>query len=620
MIEHRPEIDGLRAVAVLPVVAFHAGWSWSTGGFLGVDVFFVISGFLITSILMADLRAGQFSILKFYERRARRLLPALVLVTLATIPPAFLLMLPHQFEDFAKSVIGVGIFLSNFQFWWEAGYFSIAAELKPLLHTWSLAVEEQFYLLFPPLLLLLWRRNLAVSLTVLAVISLIAAEWTVRRSPDAAFFLLPFRAWELFVGAISALLPLRKNALAAAFGLGLILVTMVLYGHETRFPGLAALPPVLGTALVLSTSRGTWVARLLSAPLLVAIGLISYSVYLWHQPLFAFARLATPGAPGNGVMLGLCVLSLALGWLSWRFVEQPFRGRAPVLPRRLMLLGSSVATLAVLVGLGVTLTNEAYFSHRLSENDSAFLGWTRFSETDAYASAVRSPDCMLEEAAGLASFSRATCLTPDPAVPNIVLLGDSHAAHLWQALQSVLDPVQVMQINGSACRPLLPAEGLPFCIEMIEMALAELDNLEIDHVVLSARWWEHDLPQLLSFIERVQAMDLQVTVLGPTEEYEAALPVILYQLGPRPDQETAASVHLREDRFELSRVMAGPVAETGAIYVDLLTTRCPDAVCPPVTADGAPVMWDREHFTPIGAHEAMEHLLTTEMLAHLLTP
>lgn len=620
MLSYRSEIDGLRAIAVMAVVVFHAGWGWSAGGFVGVDVFFVISGYLITSILLSDLKASRFSFMQFYERRARRLLPSLFLVTLCTIPLAYVLMLPHQFEDFSKSVVGVGVFLSNFQFWWEAGYFETAAELKPLLHTWSLAVEEQFYLLFPVLLLLLYRRKLLLTIAVLSILSLFASEWVVRRSPDSAFFLLPFRAWELFAGAICAQLPLRKNNWAAGFGLGLIVLSMGLYGPETRFPGFNALLPVAGTALVLSCAQGTWVARLLSVPALVTMGLISYSVYLWHQPLFAFARLATTGAPKTWVMISLCVASIALGWLTWKFVEQPFRRGRPLLPGRRSLLSSAFAAMACLTVLGATVTNEAYFWQRVEDRESALLAWTRFSETDRYRQSVRLPDCMLGADAGLSVFSREICLTPATDVPNILLIGDSHAAHLWEALHTALDPALLMQVNGSACRPMSPAEGLPFCIDMIDMVLTELQTLSVDHVVLSARWWEDDVVQLQNFIRLVQSMGHQVTVIGPTEEYQAALPVILFQLGERSDLAEAVAVHNRADRFELSRALGNHVRETGAVYVDALSMRCPEDICPPVTSGGVPTMWDREHFSPEGALEAVHAMLADGQLTHLSRP
>src|SRR5690554_2000 len=270
MLKYRAEIDGLRAVAVVPVIFFHAGLALFSGGYIGVDVFFVISGYLITSIILGEQQAADgFSLAKFYERRARRILPALFAVVLACLPFAWLLLTPDELRSFAKSVIGVSTFTSNFHFYGESGYFDTDAELKPLLHTWSLAVEEQYYILFPPLLMLLFRRArflVVPAIVLLALGSLVLSEVGARSNSSAAFFLLPARAWELLAGSLCALY-LRRTAnplqsyphvqtLLAAVGLALIVASMVMIDDGTSFPGLSALPVVAGTALLICFARG----------------------------------------------------------------------------------------------------------------------------------------------------------------------------------------------------------------------------------------------------------------------------------------------------------------------------------------------------------------------------
>ncbi|HEV8410989.1 MAG TPA: acyltransferase, partial [Gemmatimonadaceae bacterium] len=320
--EYRREIDGLRAVAVLPVILFHARIRGFSGGYVGVDVFFVISGYLITSLLVAELDQGRSSIAGFYERRARRILPALCVVMLACLPFAWLWMLPYQLVEFAKSVVAVSVFSSNFLFWWEAGnYFGTANDLKPLLHTWSLAVEEQYYLLFPLSLMLAWRfgrRNTVRLVAGVAMISLALAVWGWRRHAGMAFYLAPFRGWELLLGAMLAFRApvadnraastrsarLAKEGLALA-GILLIAWAIVSFDDITQGPTLFTLVPNVGAALIIvcATSE-TLVGRMLSHRWLVGVGLVSYSAYLWHQPLFAFARIRAREEPGVLLFIG----------------------------------------------------------------------------------------------------------------------------------------------------------------------------------------------------------------------------------------------------------------------------------------------------------------------------
>lgn len=360
--KYRSEIDGLRALAVVPVILFHAGFELFSGGFVGVDVFFVISGYLITSILISELEDDRFSLLGFYDRRARRILPALFFVILVCLPMAWAWMLPEQLIDFAKSLIAVSFFVSNVLFWRESDYFAAEAEEKPMLHTWSLAVEEQYYLIFPVLLMLTWRFGKAPVFWMLvgfSAISLALSEWGWRNEPTANFYLAPTRAWELFAGSLAAFITrkhgVRNNDLLAALGLGLILFSIFFYDKSTPFPSLYALVPVLGVVLILlfggsETLPARWV---LSTRICVGIGLISYSAYLWHQPLFAFARIRLLHEPSWSVMLALSALSLCLAVLSWRFVEQPFRGKGALCSSQRAIFSFSLTGLAALIAMGV---------------------------------------------------------------------------------------------------------------------------------------------------------------------------------------------------------------------------------------------------------------------------
>lgn len=378
--KYRREIDGLRALAVVPVILFHAGFELFSGGYVGVDVFFVISGYLIANIVMAEMAGNRFSIIHFYERRARRILPALLLVVAVCIPVAYALLLPSELKEFGQSLLATMTFSSNILFWSQTGYFEGAAELKPLLHTWSLAVEEQFYLFFPLFMMLVWRWGkvwLTAMLVVLAIGSLALAQWGALNKPIAAFFLLPTRAWELILGVLVALYlsrptlkeaPLSVRDGASLLGAGLLLYAIFGFDQRTPFPGLYALLPTVGTALIIVyCGPQTWVGKVLCSPAFVGVGLISYSAYLWHQPLFAFAKHA--GLPSHDTALygALSVLALIMAYGSWRFVEAPFRQASRI--TRQQIAGWSLAGCGAVAMLGTLAHASDGFVDRLAPED-----------------------------------------------------------------------------------------------------------------------------------------------------------------------------------------------------------------------------------------------------------
>lgn len=387
--KYRAEIDGLRAVAVIPVILFHGGFEPFSGGYVGVDIFFVISGFLITTIILDEKNRGQFRLLDFYERRARRILPALFFVMLACLPLAWLWLMPQELEDFSASLTATSLFASNFLFWRTGGYFDTVAEFRPLIHTWSLSVEEQYYLLVPLFFIAFWRfgkRNIGRVLVAAFLVSLALAQWGATAAPYANFFLLPSRAWELLAGALVAFyfsgkrilaagdLSVRHGAnrgylyeLAAVAGMALIITAILFFDKRTPFPSLYTLVPVGGTVLIIIYAHErTLVGRFLGNRLFVGIGLISYSAYLWHQPLFAFARNKSLHDPSQILIAGLSLLSLALAYFSWRFVERPFRDRNRITGRQLLVV--AISGTLVFSALGMVGKLSDGFSSRLPPN------------------------------------------------------------------------------------------------------------------------------------------------------------------------------------------------------------------------------------------------------------
>jgi peptidoglycan/LPS O-acetylase OafA/YrhL len=454
--KYRAEIDGLRAVAVIPVILFHAGFESFRGGFVGVDIFFVISGYLITTIILSEKEQGTFSLAKFYERRARRILPALFLVMFVSLPFAWLFLFPSNMKDFSQSLIAVSTFASNILFWRETGYWGADSELKPLLHTWSLAVEEQYYIFFPLFLMLMWRfrkRWVFISFIVIAAISLVLAQWGAYSKPEAAFFLLPMRGWEIAIGAILSFYSLyQKQRISAllsnksvneALGMvGLLMIAYSIYSFDENvpFPSFYALLPTVGTGLViLFSSPHTLVGRLLGTKLLVGIGLMSYSAYLWHQPLFAFARHRSLTEPSGLLLAALAVLSFPLAYLSWRYVENPFRSKEGVNSKTVFSFALIGSVVFIVIGLAGHVTDG--FNGRSSKS-----GVT-----------IQSIEENLEVNYGLSS----TCdglftLSPDCRTsnePEILIWGDSYAMHLVQGVMASNPNAKIIQMTKSACGP-----------------------------------------------------------------------------------------------------------------------------------------------------------------------
>ncbi|MQG87284.1 MAG: acyltransferase [SAR202 cluster bacterium] len=393
--KYRAEIDGLRAVAVIPVILFHAGFEIFSGGFVGVDVFFVLSGYLITKLIADEIDLGEFSIIGFYERRARRILPALFLVMICSIPLAWILLLPSDFVDFSQSLVANPLFVANFLFWMERGYFGVANELKPLIHTWSLSVEEQFYVFFPILFTFVWKKTFLLYALLLCVIlgSLVASYAVTKLHFDTAFYLLPTRAWELLLGTCAALF-IRKdiktltynksiNDVLSFLGLVLIIIAVVFFNESTPFPSIYALIPATGTWLVIVFSeRSHYAKNILGTSVLVFLGLISYSAYLWHQPIFAFYKHSGLALSGSIVYLCLSVFSVFIGFLSWKYLEQPFRNRSYLARNTIFKL--SIVCSAIFIALGSLGYFMNGFPNRYAAEDrnllAQFIGVTDYTQ------------------------------------------------------------------------------------------------------------------------------------------------------------------------------------------------------------------------------------------------
>lgn len=448
---YRPDIDGLRGIAVFAVVAFHAGLPFFNGGFVGVDIFFVISGYLICSIIQREIAERRFSYVAFYARRAKRILPALFAVLLTCFIVATLVMTGAELNDFAKSAIANIAAVSNIYFWKSATYFATSAELKPLMMTWSLSVEEQFYLFFPPLLLLLSRFKWTATAPLIAMtaLSLLASAWVTPRYPGGAFFLLPTRAWELGAGALLAnyhsqhpvglpTIPKWIREAMSVTGLAALAYSILSFTGNTAFPGLAAMVPVLGTVTLIALP-GTVVNRaILSNRALVFVGLVSYSWYLWHWPLLSFARMVSDRHITLVTALTLATLSFLIAIASWRFIERPFRSTNSV--DKVVLRRYGVATFGLLA-IGIGLANGNGWQQRLPE---PFL-------VIEQSGAHQDDSCMVSYGEARPNTGQ-TCIQSRPS-GSIALLGDSHAAALGPALRELAAAKDIgyLQMTKASC-------------------------------------------------------------------------------------------------------------------------------------------------------------------------
>lgn len=608
--QYRPDIDGLRAVAVLPVIFFHAGFQAFGGGYVGVDVFFVISGYLITSLIVAEMDAGRFSIVSFYERRARRILPALIAVIVVSGVLSSILLLPDEFYAFAKSAIGAALFSSNIVFWSEAGYFDAAAHTKPLLHTWSLGVEEQYYIFYPVFLLILGRfrrAHWAAIIFPIAVASFAISVWGVAKSPPGAFYLAPARAWELLLGGLLALgaVPALRGRivreLAAAAGLALIAWGVFAYTAGTPFPGANALAPCLGAALLIhaGASDPPAVNRLLALRPIVFAGLISYSLYLWHWPAFVFARyylfrsltpLEAAAVIGGSILAAI---------VSWRFIERPFRGARSRIGRRAVVTCAVTAT-AALVAFGTA--------------GVATGGW-----------AQRFPDVAKVDRSGFAPFRFGTCLMEtnqtfqdwqgdacflDTAGPvNALLWGDSHSAQYVSGLTAHRHAIgyRILQFSMGSCPPVFgfdPGQWSPNCLAFNPHVLDVIKRYDIKTVIMAANWKvsmaEHlDLADLTKTIEVLQRNGLKVIVIGQVPFFEFPAKNLVH----RVRDGDFAPIAMDPD---INKRIAAHV--NGAAFVDPLPVFCVGAKCR--FRDGDTLLFlDYAHLSAVGSERVVASFL-----------
>ncbi|SEJ76957.1 Peptidoglycan/LPS O-acetylase OafA/YrhL, contains acyltransferase and SGNH-hydrolase domains [Sphingobium sp. AP50] len=606
-IRYRRDIDGLRALAILPVLLFHAHVPGFSGGYVGVDIFFVISGYLITGIIAREVDERRFSLARFYERRFRRIMPALALMILIVLAAAAFLYLPGDLEGVPRSALAATLFASNLWFFTDTGYFSGGADVKPLLHTWSLAVEEQYYIGFPILLMLLarfaphWRK---VAVAGIAAGSLVLAIAMQRDTSGFTFYLLPTRAWELFAGALLALgavpqiRPRWLRELIAWGGALAIACSVALYDRNTLFPGLTALPPVLGAAALIHAAPGTSMARLLSLPPLVGIGLISYSLYLWHWPLIVFTEYATDVPLSGATRILVIGAALAAAILSWRFVERPFRDSRR-LPARAIFRFTGAA-MALLCILSLALMAMGGWPARFAPQVLAQMA----GQTDFAPTRKQCHDNFMRGAT--------PCILGADVRPDAMLWGDSHGVELAYAL-SVRARTQgrsLIERTTSSCPPVLGYEAKdPRCAAANRAAFDAIRaDPGIRRVYLAAFWANGDfdrpdfVAQLDSTIAALRAQGRQVVLIGPVPPQPFDVPRHLAHLAQagRMDQAQGVARAFVEQRTTHLRAAFARWRRLGVPLIDTLAALCDTQHCA-IERNGKPLYFDSHHLSVAGA-------------------
>lgn len=604
---YRPDIDGLRALAVLPVVLFHFNFPGFFGGFIGVDVFFVISGYLITGILARELRQGNFSIVRFYRRRAIRIFPALFVMLAVTTVLAVLTMLPEELKSFGHSLLATSTFVSNILFYNESGYFAADAHTKVLLHTWSLAVEEQFYLFWPVVLAVLHARaqsSVRWIAGVITVASLLFSIWWLNIDPSGAFYLIPSRAWELMIGALLAVAPalparhrLMREMLAAA-GVLAILIGVKFYNERVPFPGTAALLPCLGAAAIIAagTAGTTLAGRVLSWKPIVFVGQISFSLYLWHWPVVVFTQIGLMREVTWPVRIAELMLSFLLAVLSWRYVEQPTRLGFNGSSDKKVLGGAFSAMVATLI-IGALFASSGGLPARYNEQQLAIAKYEGYNGDKVY----RGGTCFIVDGQGM--YDPQVCLGQDPKHDkSLLVIGDSHAAQLWPGLHQVATDYNVLQATKTGCRPVLsnlPVERQLPCEKFFrEILTVWLPAHPVQLVVLAGRWGTGDLHDLAATIVLAKRHAQTVIVVGPVPQYASSLPRVLVRNDAHPDRIADSAVG---GPFLLDPQMRKVVIANGAQYFSPIEHLCHGRECRTLASAGVPMQFDYGHLTAQGS-------------------
>lgn len=612
--EFRWDVQGLRALAVLAVLVFHVNPRLLPGGYLGVDIFFVISGYLIIGFIHRDLLQNKFKLLDFFSRRVKRLFPALFFMIFVVAIGVYQYMLPVETTRFAESMMSSLLYISNFYFYSQSDYFNTELHFSPLLHTWSLSVEEQFYIFFPILLLFLHSLKVKRFLTILFVFTLLGlflSEILLRYDPSMSFYFSPSRFWQFSAGGLLSLSPQYQKGIKKSIffdGIGflaliVLLLCFYLYDGYVLFPGFNAIVPTIATLLIIWSggSKGL-VYKLLSIQPAKFFGNISYSLYLWHWPVIVFYKLVVSYSISKVDQFIIVVVSIVFGFVSYRLIEIPFKNyKLAEGIHRPIIFTVSLSALACIVAILM----QSGLGYRFNDQQLRYSSYLDY-EPGIH---TRAGVCFLTSAnSSYLEFNEDACVNYNENNKNILLIGDSHASHWYSALNELKkENESISQVNSSGCKPTLEYKGRQACVDLMRWAIENLiPETRFNEIVISARWTEKDLDYLVNTIDTLKNYTDKIVVLGPVVEYEVSLPRLLASANSIESISKLRIYNKIKGRDDLFR---SKLKDSLITYVSILDVICPSSeTCKVLTKNDIPFQFDYGHLTHEGALELLSEV------------
>ena len=608
----RLDIQGLRAIAVLSVVIFHIDPLKLPGGFIGVDMFFVISGYLIMGHIWKELQNETFNLVDFYSKRAKRLFPPLFFTLSASLFIAYFLMLPEEFSNFCNSLISSLLYVSNIWFYTKSGYFDYEMQLAPLLHTWSLSVEEQFYIVIPLILIMCFRKkaNILVALSLMFFLSLTLSEMLLHLDESLSFYASPSRFWQFIAGGLVSISVVKSidtrwiREVLVLTSLSILCVCMFLMS-PANFPGLKALIPTLATLIIIYCCKPSDISHLiLSNPVALFFGNISYSLYLWHWPVIIFYKISLGGNLQLSDKIIVLIISIILGYLSYHFIENKVISIDLETKYFNPILMSLIATVVISI-VAFVVAKENYKQY--TPEQLLFESYLSYPATE-----YRRGSCFIENSS--TAYNEKKCVEASVHKKNILLIGDSHAAHWYGALKSNLKNTESLtQVTSSSCKPFIhqnraePSNKATQCRDLMNWTFSSLlKEHNFDQIIISARWLKSDVPHLMETIEFLQERTNNISVLGPVIEYKVSLPRLLAKSTSK-DKIRSKSYLLKMK--EIDSLLAKKLKSTEVEYFSVIDSICSDdKPCETTTPEGIPLQFDYGHLTLKGAEFILNKL------------